>query len=195
MKTYAEWAEHDGLTPLQRDLIAMHWTAPQMGFTRVYHVLDHLVEVRRVLEEICVPSRAEVLAVYLHDLVYLPGAANNELLSAGFVDVLFPLEDVAVRDAARSLILATRTHEFDAVSQNLVAADLAVLCLPWTGYNEYVHAVRREYGAYSESAWRIGRMKWLRGMLDRARIVPLIEDRQAYANLGRELGQMEMRDG
>ena len=74
----------------------------------------------------------------------------------------------------------------------LLAADLAVLAAEPSRYADYATAVRREYAHVDDDAWRSGRARVLRTLLDRPRLfapeLGLDEwERRARANVTSEL--------
>ena len=106
------------------------------------------------------------LAIVFHDAVYDTARADNEARSA---DLLGTEAGSAADDsrvhAAAAMIRATATHgpSTDPATRLLLDLDLAVLGAPRAAYAAYAAAIRREYAAIPEPAWRLGRA----GILDR----------------------------
>jgi len=108
-------------------------------------------------------------AIAYHDAIYVPGRSDNEALSAK----LWMTESVrcpgALRNAVRTMILATADHRRYAGGDPLVLwmldLDLSSLGDPPVAYALYTGALRREYAAVSEAAWRQGRATFLRDIL------------------------------
>jgi predicted metal-dependent HD superfamily phosphohydrolase len=145
---------------------------------RAYHTLAHVAQVLAGVDELIAAGEpvadpgAVRLAAWFHDAVYVPGSPDNERASAELADVTLDSLGLAAdrRGRVRALVLATRDHtalDADADTRVLVDADLAVLAAPDPAYAAYVRAVRREYAAVPESAWRTGRGAFLAGMLAR----------------------------
>ncbi len=175
---------------------------------RHYHSLRHVAAVLRdaawLASELEVDGGTQAvlaLAVCAHDVVYdaRPGAderasarwASDAVLAAGGSD------EVARR--VGELVLATLEHTADAkdlAAAALLDADLAILGAAPDGYDEYVAAVRLEYGAVPDEEWRKGRGRVLRGLLTRDRLY-LSEaarerwDAAARANMGAELARLD----
>lgn len=196
----APGAHHDAVLAIGTDLMR-RWTEPHRG----YHDTRHLVEVFWALEDLEegreIDSRESTLgrlAGWFHDAVYDPSAPGgaNEVDSA----------DLAVRDlralgladddveSVRDLVLATTTH--DLARKGLPAAfhdaDLWILGATADRYAEYTAAVREEYSAVPDDAFRAGRAAILRPFLQRESIyaTPTARDRwedRARDNLAREL--------
>jgi predicted metal-dependent HD superfamily phosphohydrolase len=147
---------------------------------------------------------AAALALLWHDVVYVPADKRNEELSARLLDSLRPVLTVSARvvDTACAALLATKHH--DAVfSDNLVSAivvdiDLSILGSDPATYDAYVQAIREEFAAVSDEAWRVGRSEFLAGMLKRSGLFRTTWahahfERQAGENMARELKALETR--
>ncbi|MDB6135722.1 MAG: hypothetical protein JWM59_3965 [Verrucomicrobiales bacterium] len=101
-----------------------------------------------------------------------PWGKENELESARFFERTAGrfLTPGAVAEVVR-LILATdfrrpRTGEPDEAL--LIDLDFSILGAPWPEYDAYHHAVRREYGAVPDDAYKAGRSAVLRRFLSAA---------------------------
>lgn len=166
---------------------------------RAYHTLAHI---RHCLEEF-EPLRAQAaapdaieLAIWYHDAIYDPRAADNEERSAelfartaGSAGLAGPLIETT-----RTLILATRHRAVpaDADARLFVDIDLAILGQPWDRFQQYEEEIRREYSWVPSLIFRMKRGQILRGFLDRPTIygTPAFRDRyeaSARENLRRSL--------
>jgi predicted metal-dependent HD superfamily phosphohydrolase len=167
---------------------------------RHYHTLGHVADMLETvasLRRAAPPGPALLLAVWFHDVIYDPRAADNEEKSAAHArEVLQPLRvpEHILAETAR-LILLTRTHRAtpeDADGAVLLDADLAVLGADAPAYDRYARAIRQEYAWVPEEDYRKGRARVLQGFLERPRIYRTsamfewAEDR-ARQNLRREL--------
>lgn len=169
---------------------------------RAYHTDEHIARtltlfdgVRRHLRR---PDEAE-LAVWLHDLVYDPRAADNEARSADLAAGWLAEAGVAAArsERVRALILATRhtapPEEHDA--RYVVDADLSILGAAPSDFDRYEVQVREEYRFRSEAEWREGRARLLRGFLDHPRLFLTPEfsvfEGPARANLSRSIARLE----
>ena len=168
---------------------------------RHYHTGEHIGRTLALLDgvrgQLRRPAEAE-LAVWLHDVVYDPRAADNEARSADFAARLLG-EGGAAPDAAaavRALIMATRhdapADEGDA--RYVVDADLSILGASPAEFDRYETQVRREYAFVSEADWRARRPRVLERFLDRARIYETAEfshlEAPARDNLARSLRRL-----
>lgn len=110
------------------------------------------------------------IAAGAHDVVYDGQPGDDERRSAEWARAHLTRAGVAEEHVARveSLVLATLTHTADPgdlVAAALLDADLAVLGADPAGYDRYRDAVRAEYAAYDDEAWRAGRTAVMTGLL------------------------------
>ena len=142
---------------------------------RAYHDLLHLDEVlSRVAELSADADTPDVvrLAAWFHDAVYDPRAGDNEQRSAAWASTLLPrlgLSPAVVAEVGR-LVRLTAGHQADPADRDgavLCDADLAVLAASPDRYGAYAAGVRREYGHLDEAAFRSGRARVLRALLER----------------------------
>lgn len=171
---------------------------------RAYHVLAHVAQVLDDVDALLeAGERADDpvaigLAAWYHDAVYQPGAADNERASAELAGERLTALGVDRDRRARvdALILATREHRPEGPDQRvLVDADLAVLAGDPPAYAAYAAALRAEYAAVPEPAWRAGRGAFLQGMLARPAIyrtatLRVRAEAAARRNLVRELAEL-----
>jgi predicted metal-dependent HD superfamily phosphohydrolase len=169
---------------------------------RAYHTLNHVAAcldlARAHTAGISSVFAATMdLAIFFHDIVYLPGDDRNEVLSANLLRSLgavLPWSHVTVNHAAEA-ILATRDHKTDTddiVVQTVVDLDLAILGSGAAEYDRYVRAIRTEFATVREDAWRAGRAQFLEKMLGRDRIYSTVWghdrfEKAARANMAREV--------
>jgi predicted metal-dependent HD superfamily phosphohydrolase len=170
--------------------IIQHYAAAGRAYHNVQHLLEclqHFAQVRHLAEH-----PAEVaLALWFHDVVYDPQAADNERKSADMaLHFLHAQEvDTAVLKRVDALIMATRTHEASTADQQLlVDIDLAILAAPAVRFAEYQQQIRQEYSFVAETLFQVKRAEVLAGFLQRPRIYQTAYfyqqlEKQARANL------------
>lgn len=168
---------------------------------RHYHTGEHIARTLELLDGVTARLRhapeAE-LAVWLHDVVYDPRAADNEERSAVMAETLLVEGGSPAPTAGRvrALILATRhaTPVEDPDARYVVDADLSILGAPRAEFDRYEEQVRREYAFVPEAEWRERRPRILRRFLDRPRIFETPEfarfEAPARANLARSLARL-----
>ncbi|HEY8357690.1 MAG TPA: N-methyl-D-aspartate receptor NMDAR2C subunit [Ramlibacter sp.] len=145
---------------------------------RHYHTLQHLRECLAHFDAAATLARhpAEVeLALWFHDAVYDPRAADNEERSAQWAraSVLAAGCDAAVAQRVHDLVLATKSHQAadgDPDAALLLDVDLAILGALPARFDEYERQVRAEYAHVETEAFRPRRARVLAGFLERPRI-------------------------
>ena len=173
---------------------------------RAYHGQGHI---DAMLAQLCTdraafhaPEAVE-LAIWFHDAVYEPGAADNERRSAALLrQALDGLAAAALLEAAELMILATEHHAVPPGLPAPLAADvaafldldMAILGASPAAYDLYAAGVAREFvPVVGEAPYRQGRAAFLRRTL--AAETPLFHtapawealERPARANMLREL--------
>jgi predicted metal-dependent HD superfamily phosphohydrolase len=179
------------------DQLVEHYEAP----TRFYHNLEHIDEMLKVvgrLRDVTADPLAVTLAIWFHDALYTPGAADNESRSADYATTALAAWHAPANLSAQvaRLILATQ-HRTDFVPLDgdtavVLDADLAILGTTEARYDRYAAAIRQEYAAVPDEAYRAGRATVLQGFLARERLywserVFAEGESRARANLAREL--------
>jgi predicted metal-dependent HD superfamily phosphohydrolase len=143
------------------------------------------------------------IAAAAHDVVYAGHPGDDERRSTSWARDWLTRAGVGQAHAARvgELVLATVTHSAspdDLAAWALLDADLAILGADPGAYDRYRLAVREEYAALDEPAWRAGRTQVMSGLLGRDRLYGTRAARhrweaRARANIARELGDLRTR--
>jgi predicted metal-dependent HD superfamily phosphohydrolase len=177
------------------------WAEPH----RQYHDVTHLRAVLDVVDRfahLAVHPDLVRLAAWTHDAIYDPRASGdaNERGSAELADALLRElgAPAAVGAEVARLVGLTAGHATAAVDPDgelLCDADLAILAADERGYAEYAAAVRREYAHVPDGAFRAGRARILRAILDLPsiyRLPPLRSswEAKARANVTAELAAL-----
>jgi predicted metal-dependent HD superfamily phosphohydrolase len=177
------------------DLLA-GWSQPH----RHYHNLDHLTAVLDIADahaRFADDITAVRLALFTHDAIYDPRAADNEEASALLSAQLLARCSVPAPTIAeiQRLVRLTAGHAVSPEDGNgalLADADLAVLARPWPAYAAYADAIRAEYAHVPDDLFRAGRARVLSGLLALPTLyrIPALRERweePARANVAREL--------
>jgi predicted metal-dependent HD superfamily phosphohydrolase len=137
------------------------------------------------------------IAAGAHDVVYDGQPGDDERRSASWARDRLTRAGVAAAHVARAeeLVLATMTHMTppdDLTAWVLLDADLAILGADPEAYDRYRAAVREEYAALDEPAWRAGRAAVMTELLARDPLYGTGAARRrweaaARANIAREL--------
>ena len=163
---------------------------------RVYHGLDHLYHLIKLLEELSADPRI-LLAAWFHDAIYLPGQTDNEARSAALAleklgSYGYPRESTTFVSAA---ILATASHHTDCREFDvLLDADLSILGASAEEYLAYRTAIRREYALMTEQSFIAGRLAFVRTMLSQPFIYQTTYCRNRYELPARQNLQAELEE-
>ncbi|MBY8820710.1 HD domain-containing protein [Sphingomonas colocasiae] len=171
------------------------WIAQLSEPHRHYHTLDHVTHMLAHLPD-AEASREMIAAIWLHDIIYDPHAANNEEASAEQA-----LRDLSATDIdaplVAALIMGTKRHEAGSGAQNLLNdLDLGIFGASRAAYARYSDQIRREYGFVPDDIYRPNRALVLE-RFDKMRIFHTPgftkHEADAHANLQWEIGML--RDG
>jgi predicted metal-dependent HD superfamily phosphohydrolase len=183
-----------------------HFAAIEAAYSeqhRRYHTAVHLQECLTLLDRVggTAERRDEIeLAIWLHDVVYVPWRTDNEERSAGMAVRWLRSCDAEPQtvDRVRRLILSTKHVEppRDRDEALLQDIDLGILGAPVERYDEYEAQIRGEYRRLPSFIFRSRRSKLLHSLLARETIyhTPWFrEHREAPArrNLTRALQRLE----
>jgi predicted metal-dependent HD superfamily phosphohydrolase len=138
------------------------------------------------------------VAAGAHDVVYDGRPGDDERRSASWARDWLTRGGVAGPRVARvgELVLATIAHSAppdDLTAWALLDADLAILGADAPVYDRYRVAVRDEYAAFDEAAWRAGRTAVMTGLLGREPLFGTGAARrrwEARASIARELDSL-----
>jgi predicted metal-dependent HD superfamily phosphohydrolase len=184
-----------GPEPLGADLLR-RYAEPH----RRYHTTEHLAEVLDRVEELAGEADdagAVRLAAWFHDAVYDPSRGDNEERSAVLATRMLADTDLpaaTVAEVAR-LVRLTTTHdpaEGDRDGAVLCDADLAILAAPPERYAAYAAAVREEYAAVPDEAFRAGRAPILRSLLDLPALYRTAHGREHWEAAARHNARTEL---
>jgi predicted metal-dependent HD superfamily phosphohydrolase len=157
----------DGARAFNR--VLQGWQEPH----RHYHGLDHLRDCLARLDEAPAAGGRDLaeMALWYHDVVYLPQAHDNEAQSADRA-VSDLLEDGVPAERAREIGRLVRltdhiTPPEDPVGELVCDVDLSILGRPAEEYAEYERRIRAEYAHVPEPLYRAGRAAVLARLLAR----------------------------
>ncbi len=145
---------------------------------RHYHTLVHLAALFTDLdsiEDLSTEQRSVLdFSVWYHDIIYQPGAKDNEAKSAELavaaLTTLAAPGDLIQR--VRDTIIATAKHEpnDDEIAQLFLDADMAILGAPSERYRQYTEEVQREFKRIPTFLYRRGRKGFLKQTLEQEKI-------------------------
>ena len=141
---------------------------------RIYHALSHiehcLALLDTVTEKLDSPDSVQ-LAIWFHDVIYQPGAADNEQLSADFfMEKTSGLFDDNLRHAVYELIMDT-VHGNAPIGNNdakyLIDIDLSSFGLPWDEFLRDSKNVRKELNHIPDEEFYPRQVIFQKHLLDR----------------------------
>lgn len=171
---------------------------------RRYHDCGHLAY---LLDEVA--RRAAVVedtallqfAAWFHDAVYDPLAKDNEARSADWAERALTDHGLAADRAAAvaRLVRKTASHHFGEASRDealFLDMDFSILGAERQTYIAYADAIRAEYAAVPEDAFRAGRAAFLRNVLAQPRMFRTDAYEQEFApaaraNIAWEIARLE----
>ena len=169
------------------------------NFSHIYHSLSYLEK----FEDQVLQLNDLSYAIWFHDVIYKAHKSNNEIRSAEiayqYLDELpAPTISQERKQHIFQLIEATQKHNPIGDHEDMkwmLDIDLAILGTPRKTYEEYIHAIRKEYRMYPDFLFKPGRRKVIQHFLARERLYftsPFYQDREEKAreNLRWELGQL-----
>jgi predicted metal-dependent HD superfamily phosphohydrolase len=141
---------------------------------RRYHGVDHLRDCLEQLDTAPATGEARDLAetaLWFHDAVYVPGAADNEARSAEWAARALAGAGAPEARAHQVACLVQLTDHArpadDPVGALVCDVDLSILGRPPAEFAEYERRIRAEYQRVPEPLYRMGRASVLAGLLAR----------------------------
>lgn len=141
---------------------------------RPYHNLDHIMYCQRKYSEFMIsegsmPDALIDVAIWFHDIVYIPGMAYNEEKSCDLFDKLLGHNLIrSAREDIRRMILATK-HNFpprDEMEALIMDLDMAILGDEPEIFRKYENDVKQEYlKLYSEEEYDAGRKEFIQNLV------------------------------
>jgi len=178
--------------------LATHYNEPH----RHYHTLDHIAACLGWLDHyrhLAADPLCLELALWAHDVIYDPRAADNEIRSADWFAQQYAGSHLTDQQHARvhELIMAT-VHPHPPTDPDMALLqdiDLSILGADATLYDRYEGWIRKEYDFVPEAAFRKGRSAVLESFLNQAALYHTSElsgrlEVSARDNLSRALAQL-----
>jgi predicted metal-dependent HD superfamily phosphohydrolase len=175
--------------------LAKAYGEPSRAYHNTEHICDCLSQLDLSRELARNPDEVEA-ALWFHDAVYVPGAADNEDRSARLAETALAAcaAPLNTRKRVAELVLATRhlTVPRDPDAQLLCDIDLSILGREPTVFDRFERAIRQEYAHVAEPEYRRERAAVLLGFLRRESLYQTTYfrarfEQQARTNLKRVL--------
>jgi predicted metal-dependent HD superfamily phosphohydrolase len=177
--------------------IESHYSEPRRHYHTARHIDECLAEFELIRARASNPVALE-LAIWLHDIVYDPKAADNEEQSARFAVDCLNNAPPELASLVSQLILTTKHHSPANTPDApvLIDIDLNILGKPPEKFAEYERQIREEYAWVPLDVFCEKRATILREFLGRERIfrTPLFYERyeiQARENLAQSIADLE----
>ncbi len=169
--------------------LAAAYSEPHRAYHNACHIAECLAEFDAVRELASRPDEVE-MALWWHDAIYNPRAADNEEKSAEWMAAELSAGGVSAEVVYRisQLILAT-THRLppdDPDARIVVDVDLSRLGYAPAIFDEHAQAIRTEYAWVPEADYRQGRTRILSAFLQWPFIYQTDYFRQKYEEQARE---------
>jgi len=164
-------AQGDPLPSYER--LRAAYAEPQRHYHNQQHIAECLVEFDGARHLVRQPEAVEA-AIWFHDAVYKPRAADNEEQSAALAVRCLAEAGVspALSDRVNQLVMATKSHNSgaDADTALTIDVDLSIFGQNEERFLEYESQIRKEYAWVPKIIFAPKRAKILEGFLKRDRI-------------------------
>jgi predicted metal-dependent HD superfamily phosphohydrolase len=158
--------------PVYQDLVS-RYSEPQRHYHDLRHIGECLAEFDLARQSAKDPLAVE-LAIWFHDGIYDPHAADNEERSAELAKQSIIQEggEAELSRAVAALVLATKAHDptLHPDAPLLVDVDLSILGQPKKRFQEYEAQIRGEYEWVPVKTFAAKRAEILESFLARERI-------------------------
>ena len=178
------------------DVLCHYYSAPD----RVYHTLEHIWYLLKAQEHYFPDmSRAGILAIFWHDVIYFPGSPNSEEYSAHMMRTYMKgLIGGTVIDFAALIVRETKAHDphpVDITARQVCDLDLMGLGGPALAYDRNTDKIRLEFFRATDEQWVAGRRAFLSDRLTRpatfhTEVMSARFEDLARANMQRELDNL-----
>jgi predicted metal-dependent HD superfamily phosphohydrolase len=151
-----------------------------------YHTMTHVFHVFNAVLEFDVLAKRDrtrlKLGAIFHDITYVPGMDDNELISAEVFGEFAEKVGMEKSDikCVKGLIMATTHREkyLSWIGESMCDADLKEMA--GTNYMDNSILIRKEFSYLSDEEWRKGRMEFLRTFLDKLHVFRTDQFRNLY---------------
>jgi len=183
------WETHT-LATRQSDSRAVYdelWCRYCEGHRR-YHTtahIDYCLAQLDLAEHLMGDADAVEMAIWFHDVIYDPGASDNEHQSAEwFVELAEGYLDPAFVDRVRKLILATIPGRFPQSldEEFVVDIDLSSFASPWPLFKRDSLALREEFTHLTDKSFFAAQLEFYQSLLERPGLyfTPFFHERMEY---------------
>lgn len=142
---------------------------------RAYHTLNHLRAMFADIDLAGIDNDAIDFSAWFHDIIYQPGARDNESQSALFAaKTMNAMQiDKAMIEQVTYMINCTQNHsnpDNDHHTQLFLDVDMAILGSIPAHYEVYVEQIRKEFSLLPQNAFEQGRLMFVKEVIEQPRI-------------------------
>lgn len=173
----------------RRDKFGIVWEAMFERYTdtsRNYHNLQHIKDCLDRASAMNTRSREVLLAIWFHDLMYVPGNKNNEHVSAVEMNdwcKYLGVDESIIIEAWRLIMITARHHEAFTRNEKIMAdIDLAGLAAHPEVYEAAAKSIREEHAEIPDYTYDTGRLAFLNNLLAQEQIFKTFASRDAGMN-------------
>lgn len=167
------------------------------ALSRFYHNQEHIEEMITNSRDFhCRYDHALMAAIVYHDVIYVPGAQDNESKSAALMHMRLTGDkyyggDVKTLYHAEVMIRSTKHHELpntndeDLLHGCAYMSDLDMMRLgqPWEIFQKHTENLTREFvPVIGQEAWDKGRVDFLKGLINKNRVFHTLDYHLKYDN-------------
>ena len=171
------------------DQLAALYSQPHRHYHHFGHIADCLREFDAVHQLAADPVAVEI-AIWFHDAIYDPRAADNEERSADLARQCLAAAGVGQKfsNSVAPLVLATKLHDVAGHPDAplLVDVDLSILGQPAERFWQYEREIRAEYAWVPETVFTAKRAEILDRFLSRPNLYATNYFREKYESTARE---------
>jgi predicted metal-dependent HD superfamily phosphohydrolase len=153
------------------DALVKCYSEPHRAYHTLSHIEDCITKARSIRDQVSDAGAVE-LALWYHDAVYDPRAADNEARSAEVAARHLVMLPGAQVERVMQMIAATRhpSQPDDADARFVVDIDLSILGAMPDAFDAYEQAIRAEYAWVPAVVYERERGKLLQALLDQPRL-------------------------
>ncbi len=178
----------DESVEIHRQLIECY-SEPQRFYHTLVHI-EHCLSLLDIVKPRLQNPEALELAIWFHDVVYQPGATDNEQLSADqFMSLTSGVFDDSLRDTVSRHIMATLHVESDIENLDtkyMVDIDLSSFGLPWPEFIRDSDNLRQEMAHLTNEDYYRKQTVFQKTLIDRPRFFKSDYFYQRYETQARE---------
>ena len=151
---------------LKAEDVLERWSEPHRKYHTLSHLYDLVEQIQTNSELVERERNLLLLAAFFHDSIYDPKRKDNEERSAQLLEYNSPKTD-GIKHIAQ-IIRDTKDHtSTEYLSKLFSEMDMAIVTRSLPDLLEWERGIRYEYSHYSSLVYTIGRVQFIRKMIQR----------------------------